>query len=442
MTVVFETPKDAYYFFGYFDKSPFDGSDARVLAQRVTFMDRMPGPGDIAEIGYFDWKGSGRFIKIAESRSWNWQTGCMAQWLGPDYGKEIVYNDLVEGVPGTIRLNLETGKKFCHEVPVGAVDARGRYGLSVDYGRMRELRHGYGYALPDPDESSRSGRARGSGILRADMKDGAWETIVDLERLRNNQAIPSMATPHHMLDNPVFNPSGDRVAFFHRWKIPDGAFHTRLYVVDTDGGNLSLLHDTGRVSHINWRNDREIVAFLGWETRINRLRKNPGLTKYVLKPLVPVYHLLVGHHWQVSRKIRGDTYGLIDVESGEARKLDAEELDRDGHPSFAPHREEWMLTDTYPDWKQRARLLLYSMSRNDVHEVDMVHSVRKYDESELRCDLHPRWSRDGTCICIDHMENGHRGMRIYDASSIVGASSRQYPKSAATKNRAASDHRK
>lgn len=40
---------------------------------------------------------------------------------------------------------------------------------------------------------------------------------------------------------------------------------------------------------------------------------------------------------------------------------------------------------------------------------------------ENRCDLHPRWSRDGTEVCIDSVHGEGRQMYIVDVGSIVSA---------------------
>ena len=40
-------------------------------------------------------------------------------------------------------------------------------------------------------------------------------------------------------------------------------------------------------------------------------------------------------------------------------------------------------------------------------------------ETQLRGDLHPRWSRDGKYLCIDSKCSGQRQMYLFDISEIV-----------------------
>jgi len=66
---IFQTPKDGNYFFGYYDKSPLDINNKKLLACRSRFFDRAPTSDDTLEIGYFNWQRSDEFHKIVETRA-------------------------------------------------------------------------------------------------------------------------------------------------------------------------------------------------------------------------------------------------------------------------------------------------------------------------------------------------------------------------------------
>jgi hypothetical protein len=96
-------------------------------------------------------------------------------------------------------------------------------------------------------------------------------------------------------------------------------------------------------------------------------------------------------------------------------------LTEDGHYSRHPVHE-LMLGDTYPDSTGNLTLVLYSLQTGRRIEVARVfHGVATRDPA-LRCDLHPRWSRDGTRISFDFCENGVRRMAIFDATEAIAAS--------------------
>ena len=98
MTVpYFKTPNDGkHYFFGYYDKSPLDLTNTKLLALQVDFIDRLPTEKDTARIGYFDLsKKDNIFYELERTRVFNWQQGCMLQWHG-DRDGQIIYNDLID----------------------------------------------------------------------------------------------------------------------------------------------------------------------------------------------------------------------------------------------------------------------------------------------------------------------------------------------------------
>ena len=109
--ISFETPDDGYsYFFGYYDKSPLNISNDKLLAHRVSFDGRDVQDGDIAEVGYFNLL-TGEFVKVDETLAWNWQQGSQLQWLPPEFDEEIIYNSIDSNQFILIIFNIHTGEK-------------------------------------------------------------------------------------------------------------------------------------------------------------------------------------------------------------------------------------------------------------------------------------------------------------------------------------------
>jgi Tol biopolymer transport system component len=63
-------------------------------------------------------------------------------------------------------------------------------------------------------------------------------------------------------------------------------------------------------------------------------------------------------------------------------------------------------------------LILYRPSDGYRLDIGRFFAPRELD-GEIRCDLHPRWSRDGQKICFDSVHEGHRQIYVVDVSEIV-----------------------
>ena len=92
----------------------------------------------------------------------------------------------------------------------------------------------------------------------------------------------------------------------------------------------------------------------------------------------------------------------------------------DGHCSYSPDRK-WILNDTYPRPEDRCReLYLYNVDEDRCVDLGRFFAPPELD-GEFRCDLHPRWNRDGTQVCFDSVHEGTRQVYVIDVSEIVGA---------------------
>lgn len=350
---------DGEHLFGYYDKSPWDATGTKMIYMRVKSASIFPASSDIAEIILKDLNTQNEKV-IAQTHSWNVQQGCMLQWLGPDYKDKIIYNDFREGQYCSIILNINTGKERKISKPVYSVSNDGAIALSLDFSRLNSFRAGYGY-VGLTDKTVNEKYPDSPCIWRISLDEGKIKPLFTYRSLFEFNTRLNMEDAFHKVNHIMINPAGDRFMFLHRW-ILNGVKYDRLITSDMEGEDLFILLDDDMVSHCNWKNDRTIIA------------------------------------WANTHKY-GVHYYLLNDKSDEISILGEGKLNVDGHPSYSPDGR-YIITDTYPDFKRKQKLLLYDTKTQEVVKIAEVYANIKY-KNETRCDLHPRWKRDSSEICFD-----------------------------------------
>jgi len=370
------------HFFGYYDKPPWDASGRWLLALEAEAVDRMPQPGEAAVVGVVDLE-TGRFDPVAETRAWNWQQGCMLQWLPSAPDREIVYNDCVDGRHVAVVLDVHTGRRRLLPRPIYSVAHDGRSALSISLARLAHARPIVGYAgvadpwADDPHPAE-------DGVWWMDLATGESRLVVSLDRVARFEPEATMRDAAHRFEHVTLAPGDRRFFFLQRWpRLEKGRpFHDRLLTAGVDGADLHVLA-TGLVSHFDWRDPDHVLAW-------------------------------------ASAAERGTHFHLFTDRTAEVETVGADVLTKDGHCSYSPDRR-WILSDVYPDVEWRTRLLVYEVAANRRVDVGRFHAPRRlYQVPGIRCDLHPRWSRDGCSVCIDSAHEGARQMYVVDVSAVVG----------------------
>ncbi len=409
-----------HHFFGYYDKSPWSRDGKYLLTEEANFIDRLPTSNDILDIGYIKVNESNKFYKVAETRAWNWQQGCMLEWLGPDFNSKIIYNDYQGGRFVSVIQDILSNYKKNIPYPVYAVHPDGQFALSLSFSRIDRLREGYGYKI-NSNSSIEKKSLDNDGIFRIEFRDNSSKLIISLADLIKNQNIESMKEGEHWVDHITFNKTGTKFSFLHRWETKNGGMYSRLYVADSDGKNLILLLDTGMVSHFGWSNYGDLLVW-GRPPRVSTslVKKN-----YIRKLLVPIYHALFKNSG-IRQKISGDAFLLFKNNSKDFKKIGIGKLTEDGHATFHPSKN-WILSDTYAGKEKLRKLLLYNINTNNLVEVGKFYSLpskefginENWDSSGLRADLHPRFNLTGDKICIDSVHEGTRQVYVINVSQIV-----------------------
>lgn len=374
-----------HHWFGYYDKLQFDPTGRYVLGMEVAFEHRSPTAEDVIKIGMVDLQDDDRWIELGQSSAWCWQQGCMLQWL-PGSPTTVLWNDRQDDWFVCHLLDVRTRERRTLPHAVYAVSPDGKSAVTADFRRIQDVRPGYGYpGLADPYADDLA--PRDSGIFHVDLESGQAKLIVSLADIARLGPIPNERPGiKHYFNHLLFSPDGSRFIVLHRWRYPDGSRLTRLITARPDGGDIRIVIPNGYASHFIWRDPRHILA----QSR----------------------HWLGNDNW--GNFLFEDTDG-----GGKVKEIGRGVLDPNGHLSYLPGNE-WILNDTYPRGKERIQTPhIYHVQTGRRIDLGHFHLPSVY-AGQWRVDTHPRFSPDGSLVCIDAPHAGEgRQLHLIDISRIV-----------------------
>jgi len=361
-------PADCTRFVGFYDVCPWSTDADSFLLHELH--------GDTATIVAVS---DGTVRTLGTAAAWNYQQGSRLQWH-PAQNQWLVFNDTEHQREVARVFSLDGDRITSYPQPVHAMHPAGTAYLSTNFLRADRNAPGYGYGtLGESDLKTPTD----DGIVRVSLPDPAngsacqQELCVSLSELIET-ADTTVPQENHYIHHVLYAPDGDRFVFLHRW-IDHGARHTRLCVSDTLG-TVDCLLENHYISHFCWLDQERLFLWGGTDTG------GPG-------------------------------YYILNTTTGDSAPVEALAGQSDGHPSLSPDRR-WIVTDTYPDRARRRSLLLYNLETNERVGLGEFLAPFGYD-GPTRCDLHPRWSPDGTRIAIDSTCTGIRRSYVVDVESIV-----------------------
>ena len=381
------TPADGYdYFFGYYDRNPWDRAIRRHLVLRAPHLTRLPLPSETAEIGFTTPEGG--FTPLAVTRTWCHQQGCMSLFL-PWNDDSFVYNDYDDDNGMVSRLfTIGRGVVRTYDLPIYAISPDGKKAVCLDFGRIP--RRGYSYALaplspdrfpPDPDAD---------GIRIMDLVTGESELIVSYaDMLKVHPARYGTEGRYIWLNHAIFNCDGSRVLWLFRTidKVTDQTWRTYMYTADVGGGDAEcilpdLFWRNRGITHQIWgRTPREILVDADWEGRGNAaVVFDESRRPFVSREIAPAWR-------------------------------------SPSHMVFSPDGE-WLLADSclgIDDRKRRGLLLIDPANGNAVELGRFMMNLEPgAPGADIRTDLHPRWSRDDRYCTVDAFHDGTRGIWLLE----------------------------
>jgi len=263
-----------HHFFGYIGQcltSPWSGDGRYILSLRTRFHDRMPKPGEAADVVLIDTQDANRVVPIETTRAWNFQQGTMFYWHPKRPESQFFFNDRDPRTHRvfTVLYDIEQGRRVREyafdDVPTanGGVSPTGEFFLAINYGRLARLRPVTGYpgaADPTADDPAPAN----DGIFRVDIATGRRTLLVSLRQLREflKGRYEKARQAHFYINHTLCNRRGDRVYFFARGRIGDATMAVNVPCsVRTDGTGLKMHSYIG--GHPEWAEGDLVIGSEG-----------------------------------------------------------------------------------------------------------------------------------------------------------------------------------
>ena len=258
-----------HHFFGYIghvQNIPWSGDGRYIVALRTKFQDRMPQPGEAADVVLIDTRDGNSIEKIDESRAWNFQQGTMFYWNPKAPDRELIFNDRdpathkVFAVVYDVMARKRVREFRFEDTPLGnsGVAQRGGYFLGLNYGRMARLRPVTGYPGAFDWNAGEAAPAN-DGVFIVEMATGAKRLLVsfaDLARAADTKGRDLF------INHTLWSRDDSRIYFYVR-----GDFDIRGRRIDIpvsirpDGSGLTIHRHIG--GHPEWLDGKRLIGSKG-----------------------------------------------------------------------------------------------------------------------------------------------------------------------------------
>lgn len=370
-----------HHFLGRAGVSPWNASGTRLACLETLFHGRAPHPGERATLGIVD-PNTGGFTAVATTAAWDFQRGAWIEWCHQSPNDELLFNDVIDGSPVGVRLNVLTGARQTYLRPLVAAGGEGACAASVSLGRIARLSLGEGAAGatdPNSDETA----PESDGLFTIGLATGLQRLIVSLASVAAEARArhTGLQRREFWFDHVSFNPAGNRMLF----TVFAGGHGARtegaLWAVGIDGSGLRELVPFGRGATRG--------AWIDSSTCVSVFRSEGGVAPYVLS--------------DSAEPAATACAGSI---TGPVRAVPSPDRSRLAVESENPRRREKTLS---------------AMNHTTGAKKSLV-DIRTGDDTLFhgagRCDFSPRWNSDGSVLCVDVV--GIEGTRQLHLVNVPG----------------------
>jgi hypothetical protein len=434
-----------HHLVGFHDIDPWSTDGSKLLCIRVESSSDIPTSQTYAEIGYIDLLYH-EFYSVGKTTGWNFPQGARQHWIRKPEGDYIIFNKPGDSTWYSQIVSIKGEVLIQCEQPIYAVSPCNNWGYGINFSRLYRL-GGYGYpALYDHTKSKFA--PKDDGIWQIDLSCGKARLLLSIDKVAETPGIaPVIRDTDHYVTHVIVSPDSEKLAFLHRYWLPDGGIQTRLMLHEL-ASNKTVVWDEGFLSHFDWIDNDSILIWGRAKGGLQAVRSSNLLTYIPFAgPLLQFVKPIIRK--MLNKKISENSYyKLVNEQNRFSSTMFSSNLThKDGHPSFCPTRRHLLLADTYPDANGIRQLFVYNsqsqitydlgsykqdaispnprnldLVRDRVDELvlkkfDKAHYV--YSRSGIHCDLHPRWRSDGRYVCVDSNHEGSRQVYILNLDEVI-----------------------
>ena len=361
-----------HFLANYFAINAWSPDNRYLLVLETAIQDKLPD-GTPCMLGLTDLEDNNRFIPVMPIRTWNFQEAAMAHWL-PGEKDTFVVNDMRDGKFVAVVRNWKTGAERIIPYPVSAVSEDGTWAIGINYARLFITRPDYGYAGEGQDPKKGVVFPEDDGLFRIDLKTGEVKLIVSCA------AVKSMVPEVHSKDGMSY------------------LCHT---VISKDMKRIYFLSRSVEESFVGVKKFKGVK----WQTTaFTALSERDGRT------------MVVTCKWQ--NRVYTHVEFTVDEEQTSARALGGKAMHFDGHCIYSPDGQfvcgdGYFGKDGFRHWK------IVRLADDAVQSIGDFWVPPIYRDIYCRCDLHPRWRKDGKQLAFNSVHEGSRQVYLIDVSPAL-----------------------
>ncbi len=395
------------HFVGFHDICPWNNNGLLAIHQAEVDDIKNRTKDDYISIAL--WNPDNNEIRVIDrTNCWNWQQGSRLQWI--PHSNQVIYNKRIDNkLIAQVYSEEESSFGSVIDWPIYELHPEGKKAISYSFARLGELWKGYGYAGLEKESDQDEIAPETNGVFEVDLENNTRKLIISLRQTFETERNSKFDRFKRFITHCSYNPSASKLCFFERFHTEEGALYSRFFVANSDGSGLKLISE-GKQSHFDWYDDKHILI---WsrpsKSFINAAHKLGILSKPPFKQMIRFIRSL---NPSLKSKMTNEYFRIIDVTGTDADVSVAREtIKEDGHPMFNGDRTQFV-NDTYPNSEGQQELMLMKMDGHLKTSLGWFDVPSKFQDSDLKCDLHPRWNRQFNQICVDSSHSGKRQVYI------------------------------